>query len=223
MAVVAALAIALVLAGCATAGQPSHAVLAAYIGQSRVTLAETSGATSITVGTGPAGGALVRAWTPPGSGVRPVLRSGRELKVVLVPTGERGPAALHIVLNPAVRWRLVFAGGAPSLRLNLASAQLWNLDITAGFSMIHMRLPAPAGQVAVDLAAGASWVDVGVPRGVPARLALAGGAGFVTIGGRTYTGIAGGTTFTTPGRATSGIGYLINATAGVSSIRIAAP
>jgi hypothetical protein len=220
-------AVGLALVGCSAGATPAndlpHTVLLAYDGRPTAELVVTSGADSITIGTGSRGGPLVRAHTPPHSGVRPVLRTGRDNRVVWVGldhTGQRGPADLRISLSPSVRWRIVLAGGAPALQLDLAKAQLSSLAIKAGFSTITARLPAPSGQVTAIVSGGAGSISVAMPAGVPARLALAGGAGSATLAGRTYTGIAGGTVLTTSGWPSSTNRYQFDLIAGVSSITI---
>jgi hypothetical protein len=55
---------------------------------------------------------------------------------------------------------------------------------------------------------------------VLARLRLDGGAASATIGGRSYTGVAGGTMLTMPGWASAPSRYDIDAPAGVSAISV---
>lgn len=223
-----------------------HVVTLADHGQARGTLKIASGATAIMIGTANSNGPLVRASTPTHSDVRPVIKRGRVIRVALrhaadgtastgttyIGTANIGaanigaahaynnPATLRVYLNDAVRWRLVIGGGADGLVLNLRSAHLRAADIVAGFSAITMRLPHPAGTGIVRLAAGASRVRVVVPPGVPSRLALNGGAGYATIAGRTYTGVAGGTVLTAPGWTGAIRRYQINAPAGLASISV---
>jgi hypothetical protein len=72
-----------------------------------------------------------------------------------------------------------------------------------------------------DFTGGASQVSLAVPAGVPARLRLDGGALAATIGGHTYTGVAGGTVLAAPGWAQAANRYDIEAPAGVSAITVA--
>jgi hypothetical protein len=220
-----ALALGLLLTACGSGpgSDPVHAVLLADHGRSAAELEVTSGAMSITVRTGHQGGPLVRASTPAGSGVRPVLRAGRIIRVGLDQADGPRKAALTIWISPSVRWRVVLAGGADTLRLDLAGARLTSLDLIAGFSAISMRLPEPSGPsglTTVVLAGGASNVRVRLPSGVLSQLVLRGGASFVSVGGRTRTGVAGGTVISSPGWAKSAARYLIDATAGISRISV---
>ena len=83
-----------------------------------------------------------------------------------------------------------------------------------------MQLPPPAGTVTVVLAGGASQVNLSLPAGVPARLRLDGGASSATIGGHTYTGVAGGTVLAMPGWDGAPSRYDIDAPACVSAISV---
>jgi hypothetical protein len=218
------LALGFALAGCSAGtqqpGRPGHAVLLAYHGRPAAELDLISGADRVTVGVGRRGGPLVSVSTPAGSSARPVVRGGRVIRVGVAGTGERGPADLRIWLSPSVRWRLVFGGGADSLRLRLSAARLRGLKIIAGFGVITMALPTPAGQVTAILAGGASAVTVSVPAGIPAWLVLNEGAGTATMPSRFYSGVAGGTVLTEPGWPGTSSRYLIDAVAGLGSVRV---
>ena len=219
------LALGLALAGCSAGarqepGRSGHAVLLAYYGRPSAELDVISGADRVTVGVGRRGGPLVSASTPAGSSVRPVVRGGRVIRIGIAATGERGPADLRIWLSPSVRWRLVFSGGANALRLRLGAARLRSLDVVAGFGVITMTLPVPAGPVTAVLAGGASTVTVSVPARIPARLVLAGGAGTATMSGRFHSGLAGGTVLTEAGWPGATSRYLIDAVAGIGAVRV---
>jgi hypothetical protein len=197
-----------------------HAVTVARDGTERAELDVVSGATTVTIGSARLGGELLRASTPANSGVTPDVVVGRTTQVFLDQGGGSGPAALRIVLNSQVTWRLVFAGGATQISVDLPAGRLAGADFAAGASLITMRLPEPDGTVPIVLAGGASQVSVRIPAGVPARLRLDGGASSATIGEDSYTGIAGGTMFTMPGWATASERYDIEAPAGVSTISV---
>jgi hypothetical protein len=202
----------------ALARVPPHTVSVPLGLRSRAELDVVSGATTITVSAARLGGALLTASTPPDSGVAPELVDGRAVQVFLDQTGQPGPAALRITLNSAVRWQLVFSGGSSQTAVDLTAARLVSADFTAGTSLISMRLPDPSGTATIVLAGGASQLNLSVPAGVPARLRLDGGASAVTLGGRSYTGIAGGTVLTDPGWASAANRYDIDAPAGVSTV-----
>jgi hypothetical protein len=227
-----AVAAALALAGCASAAaagrpdapvraQSAHTATLPPDGQRRASLAVLTGAASVTVSAAALPGRLLRAWTPAGSGIRPELvEVNGAVQLYLASTGQGGPDAVWIQLSSAVRWRLQFSGGSSQTVIDMGNGALSGVDFTAGSSLIAMTLPRPAGTVTITLAGGASQMDITVPAGVPARLQLFGGASTVNLGGRTYTGIAGGTVLTAPGWPTAANRYDVAAPAGVSMISV---
>jgi hypothetical protein len=179
-----------------------------------------NGATSLSVSTAKLGSELLRVSTPPTSGLRPDLVIGTNVQLYLDSAGGNGPAAVQIVLNSAVKWHLLFAGGANQTSADLSGGLFGGADFAAGSSLIAMTLPHPAGTITVQLAGGASQVSVSLPTGVPAQLRLLGGASSAILLGHTYTGIAGGTVLSSPGWDHASNRYLINAPAGVSTINV---
>jgi hypothetical protein len=216
-----ALAGAVALGGVAMTGCSSsaaHVVTASRDGRQHAELDVLTGATSITVTTGRLGVDLLRASTPADAGIWPDLVVGRTARLRLDSTGTGGPDTVALTLNSGVAWRLTFSGGSARTSVYLGRGQLRGADFTAGSSQITMRLPRPHGTVTIVLAGGASRVRLAAPTGVPARLRLDGGAATATVGGRTYTGIAGGTVLTAPGWASAADRYDIEAPAGISAI-----
>jgi hypothetical protein len=224
----------LALAGCASAPaattsanrtqlapRPGHVARLAAGGQRDAGLTVLSGAASVTVSAATMPGTLVRAWTPASSGVRPelVLVNGT-VQLYLASTGQGGPDAVLIQLSSAVRWQLQLSGGASQTSVQMGNGKLSGLDFTAGSSVITTALPRPAGTVTITLAGGASQLTIAVPAGVPARLQLVGGASQATLGGRTYTGIAGGTVLAMPGWSAAASRYDLDATSGVSEVSV---
>ncbi|HEY7144747.1 MAG TPA: hypothetical protein VH637_10900 [Streptosporangiaceae bacterium] len=199
---------------------PPHTAALARDGRDSAELDVVSGAATVSVSAARLGGDLLRASTPPDSGVRPALVAGQAVQVFLDGTGQGGPAALRIVLNAAVRWRLVFSGGASQTSVSMAGGRLSGADFTAGTSLLRLVLPDPGGSAVIVLAGGASELDLSLPAGVPARLRLDGGASAVTLNGRSYTGLAGGTVLTMPGWGDAASRYDIVAPAGVSAVLV---
>ncbi len=211
-----------VLAACSGPHRgPSHAAAMPRAGRQTAVLEVVSGATTLSVGTGDLGGSLLRAWTPASSGTRPVLTGrGPAVLLRLESAGHGGPATVHVLLNPHVIWRLVLAGGTSRTTVSLGRGRVSGVDLAAGTSVIRMTLPRPGGTVPVVLAGGASQALLSLPAGIPARLRLIGGAGFATLAGHTYTGVAGGTVLTAAGWARAASRYDIEAPAGVSAISV---
>jgi hypothetical protein len=202
--------------------QPApHTVTAGLGGRSQAELDVVSGATTVTVRTANLGSELVSAATPSDSGVRPdlVVSSGT-VQVFLDQTGQSGPAALVVLLNSGVTWRLVFSGGASQTAVDLGAGHFGGANFSAGSSLVTMQLPQPHGTVTIEVAGGASELKLGIPSGVPAQLRLNGGASSVLLGNRSYTGIAGGTVLTMPGWASATSRYEVYAPAGVAAVSV---
>ena len=209
------------LIGHAVPASASHTAALPDRGQRRASLVLLEGAASVTVSSAALPGQLLRAWTPADSGIRPqlVVTAGT-VQVDLDGTGRSGPGALSIQLSSSVRWQLRFSGGSSHTDLNIGNGHVSGIDFTAGSSVIAMTLPRPSGTVTITLAGGASQVSVRLPAGVPARLRLYGGASAATVGGRSYTGIAGGTVLTPSGWTAAVDRYDVAAPAGVSTISV---
>jgi len=203
-------------------GRPSHIARVADTGLHGATLAVLSGAASVTISAATMPGTLVRASTPDSSGVRPELVTvNGVVQVYLASTGQSGPDVVWIQVSSAVRWKLQLSGGASQTIIQMNHGRLAALDFTAGSSLITAALPRPDGTVTITLAGGASQLNLTVPRGVPARLQLFGGASQAVLGGRTYTGIGGGTVLAAPGWASAPDRYDLDAVSGVSQVTVA--
>ena len=175
-----------------------------------------SGATSVTVRAADLGSERVRASTPDGAGVAPVLGvDGDTVTVHLVQTGEPGPAAVTVLLDRRVRWQVRMSGGATEETLDLRGVRLSGVDLDAGVTRVELRLPAPDRAVPVTMAGGASVFTLHVPAGVATGVRVGGGAGSTDVDGIRRTGLAGGTVVST---ATGPQRYDVDAVAGVSSL-----
>ena len=175
-----------------------------------------SGATTVAVRTADLGAARVRAVTPDGARVAPVLDvAGDTVRVHLVETGAAGPAAVTVLLDPRVRWQVRMSGGAVSQRLELRGARLSGVDLVAGATRIEVDLPVPDRTVQVRMAGGATEFTVHVPAGVATGVRVGGGAASTDVDGVRRTGLAGGTVLTT---AAATDRYDVDAAAGVSTL-----
>jgi hypothetical protein len=161
------------LAGCSGPhGVPPRTAAMPRDGRRSAALTVVSGAATVVVGTAKAGDDLIQVSTPASSGVRPVLAGRGPVLLYLDPTGQSGPAAVRILLNPHVIWRLMFAGGSSLTIVNLAQGRVSSVDFAAGSSVIQMTLPRPRGTALVVLAGGESQAMLRLHAGVPARLRL---------------------------------------------------
>jgi hypothetical protein len=178
-----------------------------------------SGATTVTVRAADLGGAdRLRALTPDGAGVAPVLDTdGDTVRVHLVRTGEPGPAEVTVLLDRRVRWQVRMSGGATSELLDLRSARLSGVDLAAGAARIELVLPVPDRAVPITMAGGATEFTLHVPRGVAAAVRIGGGAASTEVDGVRRTGLAAGTVLAT---ATATNRYDVDAIAGVSTLML---
>jgi hypothetical protein len=175
-----------------------------------------SGATTVSVRTADLGPDRVRATTPDGAGVAPVLDVQDDTVTVhLVPTGLSGPGAVTVLLDPRVRWQVRMSGGAVSQRLDLRGARLSGVDLVAGATRIELDLPVPDRTVPVRMEGGATEFTVHVPAGVATGVRVGGGAASTDVDGVRRTGLAGGTVLST---STATDRYDVDATAGVSTL-----
>jgi len=174
------------------------------------------------------GGTLLRASTPGGAPVRPVL-SGSELIVLSLAGAPRGQGPgsgqgsgypVQVVLNSAVTWSLDLAGGTESSRVNLRGGKVGAIVVTAGSDVLDVSLPRPAGTLPFLLADGVSQFLLSLPGGVPAQVTVGGGASFVSVDDQNLTGVAGGTVLTPPGWATATSRFAIDATSGFSRLTV---
>jgi hypothetical protein len=129
-------------------------------------------------------------------------------------------APVTVTLNAAVTWLLDFAGGTRRTVADLRGGRVAGIVVAAGSEIVDLTLPRPSGMVPVRLAGGASQFLLSLPGGVPVRVTAAGGAGAVSLDGRDYTGVGGGSVFATPGWAAGAAGYDVDATAGAARIAV---
>jgi hypothetical protein len=174
-----------------------------------------SGATTVTVRTADLGTERLRATTPDHAGVAPVLDVADGIvSVSLVQTGEPGPSAVTLLLDPRARWQVRMSGGSVDQRLDLRGARLSGVDFVAGVTRIDLSLPTPDRTVPVTMAGGATEFTVHVPAGVATGVRVTGGAASTDVDGVRRTGLAGGTVLST---ATAPDRYEVDNVAGVST------
>lgn len=207
---------------------PHTATLAAG-GRQAATLDVLTGTTALKIGVADlgAGGALLRVSTPEGDPPPHLTQAGaggtaQPGQGTVVDLSAPGASAVTVTLNAAVRWRLVLGGGTTRTTADLRGTRVTGISLTAGSDVVSLALPRPRGIVTVRLTGGASQFLLSLPRGVPARVTAAGGAGGVSLEGRDHAGIAGGSVFTTPGWTGGAPGFDIDATAGAARVTVTA-
>ena len=198
--------------------QPPHEAAVARDGLDAAEVDVVSGATAVTVRVADLAPELVRASTPEGAQVAPVVhRDGPRVRVSLVSTGLAGPSDVTVLLDRQVRWRVRLSGGANSEFVDLRGGRVDAVDFAAGASRIELSLPEPRGAVPVRMAGGASDFTVHLPAGADAGVRVSGGAGSVQVDGVRRTGLSGGTTVRS---STATDRYDIDAVAGVSTLTV---
>ncbi|WP_433287588.1 hypothetical protein [Micromonospora sp. CA-244673] len=143
---------------------------------------------------------LYRVGAPEGAGVtpRPEL-AGDRVRLRVQDNGRSGPAAVEVVLNSRVTWRLRLASGVSEQRLDLGGARLAGVELVGGASRTGLRLPPLRGALTVRVSGGMSELTVIVPGGSPARVRVAAGAGSVAVYDDRRTGVAAGQVISSPG------------------------
>jgi hypothetical protein len=214
--------LAALLAACGTAEAATpHTASLPGDGRSHATLQVLTGTAVLRIGVRNlgTGGPLLRVSTP-AADPPPRLRESAGNGVISL--SAKGAPAVTVTLNASVSWQLDLAGGTTRTVADLRGARLTGVSVTAGSDVLDLLLPRPRGDVPVRLAAGASQFLLSLPGGIQARVTAAGGAGEVSVEGRDYAGVAGGSVFTTPGWTAGAPGFDIDATAGAARVAVTA-
>ena len=193
--------------------------------RSQAALEITSGTSVLDVRVANLHGALLRASTPDGAPVRPVLSGSAPIVLSLAgggtPSARSTGYAVTVVLSSSVVWSLDFAGGTQRTEADLRGGRVGGIAVTAGSDILDVSLPRPSGTLPFLLAGGVSQFLISLPGGVPTRVTVGGGASYVSgVGSQDLTGIAGGTVLTPPGWATAPSRLDIDATSGFSRLTV---
>ena len=201
-----------------------HVASLARDGRTRAALEVTSGTSVLDISVARLDGTLLRASTPDGAPVRPVLSGSSPVVLSLAgdqPGRRHGSGyAVSVVLNSAVTWSLDLAGGTQRTDADLRGGHVGAIAETAGRDILDVSLPRPAGTLPFLFAGGATRFSLSLPAGVAARVTAGGGAAFLAVEGQSLTRVAGGTVVATPGWATALDRVDVRATAGVSRLAV---
>lgn len=179
-----------------------------------------SAADAVRVTVGDLGPELFAISTPAESGAVPrVDVDGSTVVAGLRGAGRPGPVT--VVLSDDVRWVVRLAGGASVQTIDLRGGPGGDVDFAAGTARAEVSLPAAGGTQRVVLGGGASQLLVNLAGTAPVRVVTRSGAGEVTVDGQTRSGVPGGAVYTTPGWDTATARFDIEATSGVSAVRVA--
>ena len=193
-------------------------------GRTQAALKITGGTSVLHVSVANLHGALLRASTPDGAPVRPVLSGSAPIVLSLAGGGTTSAGstdyAVTVVLSSSVAWSLDFAAGTQRTEADLRGGRVGGIAVTAGSGILDVSLPRPSGTLPFLLAGGVSQFLISLPGGVPARVSVGGGASYVSTGSQDLTGVAGGTVLTPPGWATATSRLDIDATSGFSRLTV---
>lgn len=129
-------------------------------------------------------------------------------------------AVVDVQLSTRVRWTLRLTGGATAQTVDMSAGGLAAVEFAGGASRIELTLPRPEGTMPVRLTKGADQVIVHTPAGVPAQVRIGSGAGQVTLGTETHSGIAAGTVYKPDSWHRAPNRYDIDAVAGLAHLRL---
>jgi hypothetical protein len=218
------------ITGCAGSSPPSAApaTAASHVrtvarGSLRAaTLDLTSGATTVTVEVTNVAGALLRVSTPATSGQRPTIALSGDgvADVGLASIGSGGSSAIDITLAPGIAWSIDLDGGATVENIDMRGGVLARLDLTAGVSQATIALPSRTGTQLIHEVGGASEIELRTSSAAATKVAVIGGAGRVRLGGVSHSGVAGGTTYSSPGYRTAPSRVDLELTGGVSDVDV---
>jgi hypothetical protein len=201
-----------------------HLVSLAAGAHHAATLDVASGATSIEVGTANLSGRLITASTPLTSSQQPALAMSANgvAQLQLTSSGvggvAGGPSIVDVALSSSVNWTINLDGGATEESVDMRGGHLTLLNLSAGTTRATIDLSARAGTQVVREIGGASELTVSVPPSVSSRVDVGGGAGSVTIGTVTRSGVGGDQTFSDPGYGTASRRLHLELQGGVSTV-----
>ncbi|WP_431945732.1 hypothetical protein [Micromonospora marina] len=168
-------------------------------GRQRARFELVDGLTRFTLRAADLGDDLYRIGAPDGSGVTPRPQLEGDRVRLRIEENGRGPAAVEVVLNSRVTWRLRLIGGVSEQRLDLSEARLAGVDLVGGAARTRLLLPRLDGSLTVRMTGGVSELTVTVPGAPPARVRMASGAGSLTLYDERRGGIAAGDLVSSPG------------------------
>ncbi|MGC4890954.1 MULTISPECIES: hypothetical protein [unclassified Micromonospora] len=181
------------------------------------------GLTSFTLRAADLGDDLYRIGAPDDAGVTPRPRvDGDRVRLRIVENGRAGPAAVEVVLNARLTWRVRLVGGVREQRLDLGAARLAGIELIGGASRTRLRLPPLDGTLTVRMTGGVSELTVTVPGGPPARVRVASGAGSLAVYDERRAGIAAGDVVSSPGWDRAADRLYLDLVAGANAVSVTA-
>ena len=148
-----------------------------------------------------------------------VSESAGTVTVTSQSRGPGGPISGTFDLNPRVPWSLRIGGGAHDVRGDLSALAVSEIAVTGGASTVDLALGAPAQEVPVHIAGGATRLALRPPRDIPLGVLLSGGACEVRLDGQRIH-LKRGTVWDAPQARPNVAGYRLRVRGGVSHVDI---
>ncbi|MGN9778486.1 hypothetical protein ACTMS0_22360 [Micromonospora sp. H33] len=210
-------------AGGDAASGGGDAVTAPRDGRERATFELADGLTLLDLRMGDLGEDLYRIVAPADGALLPrpeVL--GDRVRLGLAATGRPGPAAVEVVLNARVTWRLRLVGAVTEQRLDLSAARLAGVDLVGGATRTDLRLPRIGGTLTVRVTGGVNRLDILVPGDPPVRVRAAAGAGSIAVGDERTDRVVAGALLGTAGWERSVDRLYVDLVAGADAVTVTA-
>jgi hypothetical protein len=155
-----------------------------------------TGVTELSVRTADLDGDVFRVTTPKNSGLDVDARfKNGTLTVGAEPDGSgSGSGRVDIVLSKTVAWRLKMGAGVHTASFDLSSGTVRDLDLVGGAQTIDVELGRLDDTLPILMAGGVHTWRISTSGKVPVRIALASGAGGITLYGDDKGGVSGGET-----------------------------
>ncbi|GAB3085090.1 hypothetical protein [Micromonospora schwarzwaldensis] len=181
------------------------------------------GLTSFTLRAADLGDDLYRIGAPDDAGVTPRPQvAGDRVRLRIAENGRSGPAAVEVVLNARLTWRVRLVGGVREQRLDLGAARLAGIELVGGASRTRLRLPPLDGTLTVRMTGGVSDLSVAVPGRPPVRVRVASGAGSLAVYDERRAGIAAGDLVSSPGWDRAADRLYLDLVAGANAVSVTA-
>jgi hypothetical protein len=199
----------------------ANAISAPLNGRTQAGFDLVNGTSTVNLHTASLGDELYRISTPDNSNVVPqATETGDRIQLFLARSGKQGAGAVDIALNSDVRWDLRVTGGVDHSVIDMSDSKLNAVDLAGGATRIDLTLPRPDGTLKVRMTGGVNQFLVHTADPVPVRVRVGSGAGQVKLDGRTHNGIPPGALFTPPQWAQGGDRIDLDAVAGMATLTV---
>jgi DNA-binding MarR family transcriptional regulator len=199
-----------------------HELDAPLAGTQTGRLVLAAGASNVTLDTDAALPGLYRAQA---EGTPPIIDVDRGTVTVRprrFPLFGWGHQALRLTLAGAIPWDIDVERGAHALTADLRAARIRSITVRGGVSRVDLGLGQPSGAVPITIQGGASHVTIRRPAGAPVELRIKGGLSKVAVDGRDVGSASGNFVWRTHEGNPAADRYAIDVKGGVSRLTVEA-